>query len=164
MSGHTSARWRVVDLPVVGYVLAPWALLSDIRAALLRHGERIKNLETRMTAFDDALQQAARIVGLVQAEVTSLRQQLAAEETDDQAQVDAAVADARQRDADRLNDLVGQLATVLPADVPDVPVPDPGQPAVDPATGQSSDDVIATPEDGTTPDGEQPAEGDQPTA
>jgi hypothetical protein len=136
---------RVADLPLVGYLIAPWSLLSDIRTAILRHGARISRLEHWMTTADANWAEAARIVGLVRAEVTSLREQLAAEEVDDQAQVDTAVAEARRVDAERLDELVGVLAQTLPADVPDVPTPAPGEPAVDPDSGQSSDEVIANP-------------------
>lgn len=132
---------RVADLPVIGYVLAPWSLLSEVRAALLRHGVRLTALEKKMASMNDALAEAARVVGLVKAEVASLRDQLVAEQSDD----DAEVAAAREADAARLSELVGVLAEALPAAVPDVPAPGPGQPATDPETGQTSDEVIANP-------------------
>jgi hypothetical protein len=139
---------RLADLPIVGYLLGPWSLLSEIRTALLRHGRRITRLEKLMTAMDQKWNEAGRLVGLARAELASLREQLEAEQLDDAAQADAAVTEARSADAARLDALIGALADVVPVTVPDVPTPAPGEPAVDPESGESSDDVLAPGEDG----------------
>lgn len=123
-------------------VLAPWQDLANTPVLVRQHSRRLNDLEERMTSTEDAWGRAATIIGLVRAEVASLRDQLATEDADDQAQVDTAVTAARQSDADRLAQLVDALAEVLPADVPDVPTPGPGEPATDPGTGESSDDVV----------------------
>lgn len=138
---------------VIRHLLAPWRTGPSTRAAVRRLATRLTRLETRMSAFDDRLAEAAALVGRIRAEVQSLRDQLTAEQTDDQAQVDAAVAEARQADADRVGSLVDLLAEILPADVPDVPVPEPGQPATDPTTGETSDEVLAAqPDSGAAPE------------
>jgi hypothetical protein len=60
----------------------------------------------------------------------------------------AALEQDAQADADRLAGLVDELAAVLPGEVPDVPVPGPGEPAELPDdTGAGSAD------DGTADDG-----------
>lgn len=142
-------RRRLADLPVIGYLVAPWSLLSDLRAAVLRLGSRMTALEARMTAsFDEQEARGQQLVALIKAEFTSLRQQLAEEEADDQTQVDTAVTAARAADADRLGRLIDTLAEVLPGQTPEVPVPDPGEPATLPDTGETSDDVVDAPATG----------------
>lgn len=143
-------------IAVVDAVLAPWRNLSGLRFLVRQHGRRLLSLEEQMTAFEDQMSRGAQIVGLLRAEFASLRQQVAdlsgqvaAEEADDQAQVAAGVDAARQADADRVGSLIDQLAEVLPAEVPQVPTPEPGEPATDPSTGESSDDVVGG---GGTPD------------
>lgn len=131
-------------LPTLARRAACWLRrLVDLPAAARRSEDRLTLLEDRMTAFDDKLVQAAALVGRIRAEFQSLRDQLTAEQADDQAQVDTAVTDARRADADRLAALVDNLAEVLPAAVPTVPTPGPGEPATDPATGETSDEVLA---------------------
>lgn len=135
-------------LPTLARRAACWLRrLVDLPAAARRSEDRLTLLEDRMTAFDDKLVQAAALVGRIRAEFQSLRDQLAAEQAaeqaDDQAQVDTAVAAARDADAARVGGLVDALAELLPADVPELPVPEPGQPATDPATGETSDEVLA---------------------
>lgn len=145
-------RRRLADWPVIGYVVAPWSLLSDLRAAQLRLRNRVNALEARMTAsMDEQEARGQQLVALIKAEFESLRSQLAAEEADDQTQVDAAVTDARSKDAERVGRLLDTLAQVLPGTPQEVPVPDPGEPATlpddgDPADGPTtSEDVIADP-------------------
>lgn len=138
----------LADVPILARLLRPWLMPSDLDAVALRHENRLNRLEKQMTAMDSSIENAARIVGLARAEFASLREQLAAEQLDDQAQVDTAVAAARAADAERLDNLLGSLAEVLPAEVPEVPTPPAGEPAVDPVSGESSDDVIAPGESG----------------
>jgi len=83
-------------------------------------------LESRMTnAENAAYARAAEVVGLIRAEFASLRLQI-----QDAATAGAAALESdAQADADRITALVDELASVLPADVPDVPTPAPGDPA-----------------------------------
>lgn len=114
------------------WLTAPWTALSDMQAQLTRLQMKSIELETRMTSAENAAYaRAAEVVGLIKAEFASLRQQVA----------DAATAGAAaleqdaQTDADRINGLIDELAEVLPAEVPDVPVPAPGEAAELPADG-----------------------------
>lgn len=96
--------------------------VENLWSYVLGQTEHITRIGERMTtAENEAYVRAAQLVGLIKAEFASLRQQLADK--------DAALNADAQADADRLNGLLDELATVVPADVPDVPVPDPGQPA-----------------------------------
>lgn len=104
--------------------------LAEHGKTLARHARAINALETRMTTAENAAYaRAAEVVGLIRAEFASLREQVANAAT---AGAAALEADA-QADADRITGLVNELVSVLPATVPDVPVPDPGQPAELPA-------------------------------
>lgn len=158
------ARAALADL--VAPVFGRWPDLSNIPVLVRQHSRRLNSLEDRMTstenAVDDQIARGRQIVGLLRAEFASLRGQvtdltgrLDAEETDDQAQADAAVTQARQADAARVAALIDELATVLPGDVPQVPTPAPGDPATDPGSGTSSDDVLGgdTQADGAAADG-----------
>lgn len=153
---------RLVDVPYIGhaldYALSPWSLLSDLRARLMAHGLRIRRIEEKLMDYDEQITRGGQILALVKAEFASLREQLAAEEADDQAQVSTAVASARAADAERLGGLIDSLAEVLPVVVPDVEVPAAGEPAVIPETGETSDDVIETPVE-AAPAAEAGAEG-----
>lgn len=100
------------------------------------------NLEDRMTSIEDAQYDRAReIVALLRAEFASLRSQIDAAVTDKDAAVAAGVASALADDAvadtQRITGLVDELASVLPGDVPEVPVPAPGEPAELPTGGES---------------------------
>lgn len=120
-----------------------------------RHVQAVEENQTRlgmrMTSIEqteqDRWDEAGRVAGLVLAEVASIRDQLTAALRDQSEVVDAAVAASRQeeaqRDIERLDSLTARLREALPVEVPEVPTPDPGEPAVDPASGQSSDDVVA---------------------
>jgi hypothetical protein len=104
---------------------------------------RIRRLEhTTMTTAQDSIDRAVAAAALIKAEFASLREQLAAEERDDQAQVDAAVAAARNADMDRIDALTATLTELLPGEPPAVDTPAPGEPATLP-DGESSDDVVA---------------------
>lgn len=124
---------------------------ADIDRRIRRIEETTRRLENRMTSMEQNEQarweEAARVAGLIVAEVRSLRPQLEAAIADKQAAVDAGVASAlgeeAQRDIARLDELTALLSGALPVPVPEVPTPDPGEPAVDPDSGQSSDDVVS---------------------
>lgn len=112
------------------WLVAPWRVTEaedELDISILR---RIEHLENRMTSAENtAYARAAEVVGLIRAEFASLRQQVQNAAT---AGAAALEADA-QVDADRIAGLVDELASVLPATVPDVPVPAPGEPAELPA-------------------------------
>lgn len=154
-------RRRLIDVPLIGpwldYALSPWRRQADVDARLLNHDHRLSTIEGDMlimtTSFDEQETRGAQLVALIQAEFASLRQQLADEQADDQAQVDAAVTDARNADAERLGKLLDTLAQVVPGTPPVVETPAPGEPAELPAEVTpgdqgpvTSDDVIADPE------------------
>lgn len=140
---------------------------------------RLDSLEERMAQIEDeAYSQLGTLIGVVVAEVASLRDgvaqkdqaladakalidsqagQLAGAEADKAAAVSAAVSAAldadSQADAARVEQYVDQLKAAVPdADVPDVPVPDPGQPAEPPAdSGVDVPVVDPTPTPDPTP-------------
>lgn len=124
--------------------------LTDIGRHLQAVEENQILMEARVTSVEQNEQarwdEAARIAGLVVAEVASIKSQLAEAIADKDAAVAAGVASAlgeeAQRDIDRLDALTARLSEVLPVEVVQVPVPDPGEPAVDPDSGQTSDEVL----------------------
>lgn len=93
------------------------------------------------SAEDQAYARAAEVVGLIKAEFASLKAQVDAAVADKDAAVQAGVASALADDAaadtERLSGLIGELESVLPVAVPQVPVPDPGQPAEVPAESET---------------------------
>lgn len=118
--------------------------VTAVEQELLMIGDRMTNVEQ---AESERWDEVGNLAGLVLAEVESLRQQVGVLVADQQTAVDSAVAAERQQaaqaDLDRLDALGAKLRAALPVTVPEVPTPDPGEPAVDPGTGQSSDDVLA---------------------
>lgn len=98
--------------------------------------------ETMTSAEDAAYARAGEVVALLKAEFASLRSQVDAAVADKDAAVQAGVSAALNedsaRDAERVEGLLGELESVLPAqaEVPEVDVPDPGQPAELPNEGQ----------------------------
>jgi len=120
-------------------LVEPWTVNYAARDELDLHIlERLNNLEARMTsAENDAYARAAEVVGLIKAEFASLRQQV-----QDAATAGAAALEQdAQADADRINGLIDELASVLPAEVPDVPVPAPGEAAELPDDSSGGGDV-----------------------
>lgn len=110
-------------------------LLASVVAPWTQHPARLNTLESRMSSAEAAAYaRAAEVVGLIKAEFASLRQQV----SDAAAAGAAALENDAQADADRITGLIDELAAELPADVPDVPVPDPGQPAELPADGDQT--------------------------
>lgn len=126
----------------------------------------LERMEQRMTNVEQQTwDELGRLVGVIVAEVTSLRDGIAQKDAALQA-AQAELADAQSAAAQQVQDaldadsaadveralgLVDQLKTAVPADVPDVPVPAPGEPAEEPPAGGGGD-VPA-----------EPAPGDQPT-
>lgn len=124
---------------------------------------RIEILEDRMTAAeareDAAAARLAEVIGLLKAEIPSLREQLAAalgsQEAFAAGKVSEALDSRALRDAERLEALVAEadaLVTVMPSvpEVPVVPVPEPGAPAElpdepTPVDGVPTTDVPAEP-------------------
>jgi hypothetical protein len=102
-----------------------WSYVMDQTEEITKMGERMTSAE------NEAYARAAEVVGLIKAEFASLREQL-------DSSAEALSADA-QADADRLNGLMDELASVLPAEVPEVPTPEPGQPAELPAEDAPAD-------------------------
>ncbi len=108
------------------WLTGPWRTQNTQDELTLSVLRRIEHMESRVTnAENAAYARAAEVVGLIRAEFASLRQQVQNAGT---AGAAALEADA-QADADRITGLIDELAAELPADVPDVPVPDPGAPA-----------------------------------
>ncbi len=135
----------------------------------------IRNLEERMSTAETAAEdRLAAVIGTIKAEMTSLRDQVAAFPDaladafarGDQAGAEKIAADAL-RDADRLNLYADQLAELVPATVPEVVVPDAGVPAEPPADSGVSVPEVPEPEVSVTvPEastGENPAAGDDNT-
>lgn len=120
-----------------------WKALFTMPAQIALIHDRIDTLETRMTTAEQnesaANDRFAALLGTAIAEIKSLRSnveafpaQLAQAIADgDKTRADALAADA-QRDAERLNAYADQLAELYPQPVPDVEVPDAGQPAEPP--------------------------------
>lgn len=119
-------------------------LLSQLARAVRLGVQILIHWEQYMSAWDTA----QKIVGLVIAEYSSLRQQLADQAAGEQAAIDQAVAEARAADEKRIEDLLAELGKILPGETPTVPVPDPGAPAELPTevvptdTPITSDDVV----------------------
>jgi hypothetical protein len=129
------------------------------RAADRRRDDQIKSilhrldqLEIRMTSAEQAVNEKLGVlIGVVVAEVASLRAGVAdkdaalqaalaqlqaledSEAADVARQVQAALDTDSAADTVRVQGYLDQLSQAVPADVPDVPVPDPGQPAEPPA-------------------------------
>lgn len=117
---------------LIADVLAP--VTSDIYRRITAGEKKLTRLEHRMTtAEQDQYARGIQLVGLLKAEFASLHAQLDAAIEDKDAAIAAGVESALGQDsaadAERIKGLLDELATVLPGDVPDVPVPDPGQPA-----------------------------------
>lgn len=143
-------------------------------------GARIESLENRVTNIEnEAFEQLGVLIGVVVAEVESLRTGITAKDqalADALAQIEALVAnaageEARQAeavaaavrdalaldstaDATRVLGYVDQLKAAAPTqEVPEVPVPDPGVPAEPPAdSGVEVPEVPETPQPEPTPD------------
>lgn len=117
--------------------------VTAVEQDLLMIGERMSSVEQAESAQWD---EVARVAGLVLAELESVRQQVGVLVADQQTAVDSAVASERQTaaqaDLDRLTALGELLKSALPVTVPEFPTPAPGEPAVDPGSGQTSDDII----------------------
>lgn len=123
----------------------PWAprreFRRQVRALWDAHMEQIaatdvalERMRTDMTSAEDrAYARAGEVVALLRAEFASLRSQVDAAVADKEAAVQAgiesALADDSAADAARVESLITELESVLPAEVPQVPVPEPGQPA-----------------------------------
>lgn len=123
----------------------PWArrteFLRQIRALWDAHYEQVdatsvgrENLRRDMTSAEDrAYARAAEVAGLLRAEFASLRSQIDAAVADKdaavQAGVESALAEDSAADAARVEGLITELETVLPGEVPAVPVPEPGDAA-----------------------------------
>ena len=148
---------------------------SRVLAGLAR---RIDNLEERMSTVEQQTwDEIGTLVGLVEAEVMSLRQsnaakdaaleaaraELADADVDAQQKVDDALALDSQADTDRAVRLVQRLRAVVPVEVPAIDVPPPGEPAELP-DGSTSDELldqpVGQPVEQPTTGGETPA---QPT-
>ena len=136
---------------------APWTALSDVQADLARHEIALHEVRTRMTSMEnEAYARAAEVVGLIRAEFASLRGQLDEALAGTDAAVESALSEDSARDAERLTGLIDELSSVLPADVPDVPVPAPGEPAELPAdepapADEDPADTADPADDGTRP-------------
>jgi hypothetical protein len=136
---------------------APWTALSDVQADLARHEFALHEVRTRMTNMEnEAYARAAEVVGLIKAEFASLRGQLDEALAGTDAAVESALSEDSARDAERLTGLIDELSSVLPADVPDVPVPAPGEPAELPAdepapADEDPADTADPADDGTRP-------------
>lgn len=136
----------------------PWARrkdLSDAFEALWEYvladteatTEALQLIGETMTSNEEAAYaRAGEVVALLKAEFASLRSQVDAAVADKDAAVAAGVASALNedsaRDAERVEGLLGELESVLPAqaEVPEVEVPEPGQAAELPADSESDQD------------------------
>lgn len=139
-----------IDVPDTRWWV-PWAdrraTRRQLRALWRAHLEQVdatsvglSNLRRDMTSSEDrAYARAAEVVGLLRAEFASLRSQIDAAVADKdaavQAGVQAALADDSATDAARVEGLITELESVLPREVPQVPIPQPGEAAVLPETG-----------------------------
>lgn len=107
--------------------------IRDIETHIAGLEENITLLGERMTSAENtAYARAAEVVGLIKAEFESLRQQVSEAATAGAAALEQDAAN----DAERISGLVAELETVLPSvvptppvEIPEVPVPEPGQPA-----------------------------------
>lgn len=94
----------------------------------------LERIRADMTSAEDrAYARAGEVVGLLRAEFASLRSQIDAAVADKdaavQAGVQSALADDSAADAARVEGLITELEQVIPAEVPDVPEPAPGDAA-----------------------------------
>lgn len=132
------------------WLVGPWRTQNcrdELTLSVLR---RIDHLETYVsTAETAATARLAELAGLIKAEFASLKGQLDAAIADKDAAVAAGITSALNddsaADASRLEGLIAEFESVLPATVPDVPVPDPGQPAELPAEPAPAEPVEETP-------------------
>lgn len=114
----------------VAWLMAPWWALSEQQVQIAQLQLRTMRMEIRMTnAENTAYARAAEIVGLVRAEFESLRSEVGRLAAGTDEAVRAALAADSDADAARITGLIDELASVLPADVPDVDVPADGEPA-----------------------------------
>lgn len=133
--------------------------------------ERIINqLEERMTSVESqAWDQLGALIAVVVAEVQSLREGIAQKDAalqaaqealanadaNTQQQVADALAADSAADVDRVLAYTDQLKAAAPVEVPEVPVPDPGQPAEPPA-----DSGVEVPDSGSSDSGSGDGSGD----
>lgn len=124
-----------------------------------------ERLESRMTSVEQQTwDELGRLVGVVVAEVTSLRDGIAQKDAALQtalaaladadeaaaAQVQAALDADSAADVERVLGLSDRLKAVVPAEVPEVPVPPVGEPAEEPeAPTEPETPAEPTPGDGT---------------
>lgn len=134
------------------WLVGPWRRQNDRDELTISMLRRLNHLENRMSSAESAAYvRAAEVVGLIKAEFASLREQVA--------NSDAALEADAQADADRINVLIDELVTVLPADVPDVEVPAPGAPAELPEAPAEP-----APAEPVTPADEAPVDPETPPA
>lgn len=167
--------------PFDTYTLMTRAQIKTMIAAAITYDRAHSNIPRRVTAMEQDLlmigermstveqaeaerwAEVGDLAGRVLAELDSLRQQVGVLVADQQTAVDAGVAAERQANAqadlDRLDALAAKLKAALPVAVPEIPTPDPGQPAVDDA-GVSTDDVLA--DDSVGGSGDTGSSGDDP--
>lgn len=149
-----------------------WARVESLFRSHERFNRRITRLEQRMTSAEQGLwTNLGRLVGLIIAENQSLKDGLttkqaaltealaALEGKDEEAarKVQAAIDADANADSQRLTGLVDELKAALPpeAEVPDVPVPVIGEPAVLPGEG----DANPTPDGANTGTGQTYPDG-----
>lgn len=130
--------------------LACWC---DNRLQIHRIWQEINEMRRDMEAAEqEQYDRGAQLVGLIKAEFASLHTQLDGALADSDAKVSAAAKADSLADAQRVKELLDELASTLPGQVPDVPVPDPGQPAELPAdngdSGSAPDEPAADPSNG----------------
>lgn len=135
-----------------------------ILTAAAQYEEVLSRLATRVGVLTAEISSLQDTVGQKDAALSAVNQQLADTVAGEQAtistevarQVQEALEADAQRDLARVQEILSQAGGELPTDVPDVPVPDPGQPAevpsdsdvqpvdestlpvTDPATGEAS--------------------------
>jgi hypothetical protein len=118
------------------YLALPWvqsARISDLEADIGRLAIELNRLGNAMTqAESEQYERLANLAGVIKAEFASLKAQLdEALQSQDEA-VAQALGDDASTDAERLRVLIDALTDAVPGQTPEVPVPDPGEPATEP--------------------------------
>lgn len=131
---HAPTRWWLPWMPASQVRRQLRGLWSYAVAQTEATSVALEQLRREMAnAEDQAYARAAEVVALIKAEFASLKGQVDAAIADKDAAVQAgvehALAEDSAADAARVEGLIDKLASVLPAPVPEVEVPAPGEPA-----------------------------------
>ena len=161
---------RLADERIATQEMIAMTAAAQYDEVLTRLADRIGMLVAENASIRDAVKQKDEALAAAATALSNVQDQLAAEQASEAAEVQRQVQEALEADAQkdlaRVEALLTAAGGELPGDVPDVPVPDPGQPA-DPPDGSDVTPVdeppdTPVPSTGDNSDGSGDAGTDQP--